>query len=785
MLRKLSVWVAALILFALAITNSIRAQSLEPLSVDALTGLSSLSRLWPLGSVSPDGHWLVYTYRAGNSAANKNGGGQYSPTGLTPDYASGTDIWVVDTHTGTTIKVTDGKGAVEEPVWSPDSKQVAFYADRDGAARVWIWSRETKQLRRASDAIVRPSLFNGAHLRWTPDGKYLITLVLPDGMTTAQAAERGMVAAKAAANDPTIPSGSTVIVRRFAPVAGGQTAMAKSTKDTPPETRHIWAEMESDLALIDVSNGSVHRVATGKPVFWYAPSPDGKWIAFAHQSGRIPSSIQTLYDIEVAPVSGGTSRLLAKFTDADYGFCVWSPDSTRLGYIGEGVFSTGDVHVIDVASGDNRNVSSNTHPDFGTQEAKRMFWSPNGDALLFIALRRLWRVPAAGGDVKALTPDGWNHDAAQIVADAQENSALAADGGRAIFITTINQSNKDAGFYRVNVSSGEATLLREEHKAYGGHHGPAITSADGSVVVWSAEDAQHPPDLWAVAPDFAQPRQLSHLNPQIEKLNLGKSRVVDYLGADGTPLKGALLLPTNYREGMRVPLVVRPYPGPFKHSDDVNRFGLEGATEISNMQMLATRGYAVLYPEVPQRLGTPMKDLVDGVNVAVDKVIELGIADPNRLAVVGQSYGGYSTISIVVQTQRFRAAAMSAGLADLISDYGHMDETGGDATFWAETGQGLIGGPPWQYRDRYVENSPIFYLDRVTTPLLILHGNKDTAVPVQQAEEIFVGLRRLNKEVEYREYIGEEHVPEGRENLVDFWNAIIRWFDTHLKPAQN
>ena len=282
----------------------------------------------------------------------------------------------------------------------------------------------------------------------------------------------------------------------------------------------------------------------------------------------------------------------------------------------------------------------------------------------------------------------------------------------------------------------------------------------------------------------ASPRPLSHLNPEIEKLKLGSSRVIDYLGADGTPLRGALLLPSDFRQGVRVPLVVRPYPGPFQHSDDVNRFGLEGATEISNMQMFATRGYAVLYPETPQRLGTPMNDLVDGVNAAVNRVIELGIADPERLAVFGQSYGGYSTISIITQTTRFKAAAMSAGLADLISYYGHLGDHGGDGSSWSEAGQGLMGGTPWEFKNRYLENSPIFYLDRVQTPLLILHGNRDGAVPIAQAEEVFVGLRRLGREVEYRKYVGEEHAPEGRENLIDYWNAVLRWFDRYVKNAE-
>ena len=756
------------------------------MSVDALTNLGSLSRLWPLGSLSPDGRWLTFTFRAGSSPASKEAGGSYSATGLLPDYATGTDAWVADTRTGATQRVTDGKGAVEEPVWSPDGKEIAFYADRDGAARIWVWNRETQQLRRVSEAIVRPSFFGGAYLKWMPNGKALVALVLPDGMTVKQADARAVDSAKPAADDPTVTPGATVIVRRVAakePSKGSAPVAPASTHEAEtPDTSHLFVTMESDVALVDVATGAVRRLGSGKAVFWDAPSPDGKWIAFTHQSGRLPATQQAFYDLEVAPAAGGPTRLLSKFTKSDYGFCAWSPDSTRLAYVAAGTSPTGDVHVVDVAASTDRNATTGKHPDFGDQNSLKAFWTPDGGSLLVAGLGRLWRVPSAGGEMTAVTPAAWDREVHQLVSSAQTNVVWTLDGGRTVTVVTRAPVGKNMGFFRVQTASGRTTKLRDEARQYGGHYSPPITSGDGSMVVWSSEDAQHPPDLWGAGPDLAA-RQLSHLNPGIEKLRLGSSRVIDYLGPEGTPLAGALLLPSDYREGTRVPLVVRPYPGPFKHSDNVNRFGLEGATEISNMQMLATRGYAVLFPETPQRLGTPMKDLAAGVNAAVNRVIELGIADPERLAIVGQSYGGYSTVSVITQTQRFKAAAMSAGLADLVSYYGSLGEHGGDGVSWSEAGQGLLGGTPWEYRNRYVENSPIFYLDRVTTPLLILHGNRDTAVPIQQAEEVFVGLRRLGKEVEYRKYIGEEHAPEGRENLVDYWNAIIRWFDTHLRVS--
>ncbi len=201
------------------------------------------------------------------------------------------------------------------------------------------------------------------------------------------------------------------------------------------------------------------------------------------------------------------------------------------------------------------------------------------------------------------------------------------------------------------------------------------------------------------------------------------------------------------------------------------------------MQLFATRGYAVLLPDAPQHLGTPMLDLAKTILPGVNRVIELGIADPDRLGVMGHSYGGYSTLSLIVQTTRFKAAVISAGTGDLVASYGEMHKDG--STYQVpimETGQGLMGGTPWQFLDRYIENSPVFHLDRIETPVLIVHGAEDQAVASFRGDEIFVGMRRLGKEAEYAKYEGEDHSPAywSYPNQLDYCARLIQWFDKYL-----
>lgn len=181
-----------------------------------------------------------------------------------------------------------------------------------------------------------------------------------------------------------------------------------------------------------------------------------------------------------------------------------------------------------------------------------------------------------------------------------------------------------------------------------------------------------------------------------------------------------------------------------------------------------------------------MKDLLHTVMPGVNKAIELGIADPDLLAVMGQSYGSYCVLALITQTNRFKAAVATAVVdANLTSSYlfVNRDGTAGSLGYFEE-GQGGMGGTLWQYRDRFIENSPLFYFDRVQTPLLMGHGTKDST-PLSYPDHIFVALRRLGKEVEYRQYEGEDHVISRKANVIDFWQRRLDFLAEHLDLVLN
>jgi dipeptidyl aminopeptidase/acylaminoacyl peptidase len=172
-------------------------------------------------------------------------------------------------------------------------------------------------------------------------------------------------------------------------------------------------------------------------------------------------------------------------------------------------------------------------------------------------------------------------------------------------------------------------------------------------------------------------------------------------------------------------------------------------------------------------------DLVSAVIPAVNKVVELGIADPGRLGLSGQSFGGYNTIALITRTSIFKAAvAASAAATDLFEGYSRFVGGVPAQQGYYEEGQGGMHGTPWEYRERYLQNSPYFFLDRVTTPLLIERGLQDHISSANGG--VYLALKRLNKEVEFLEYGTEDHVVQQPANVIDFWQRRIDWMQRFL-----
>lgn len=752
---------------------------LRPLAIeDALSTLSLAGRM-PI-DLSPDGEWVAYTLQ---DASRRDSPGHpryrfFSRTGAYQE-AAACDVWLTNIQTQESRNLTGGQGTSWGPVWSPDGEQLAFFSDRGGTAHLWTWERATDTLREFPGVIPRP-FFGFAVVRWTEDSKKVLLKVLPEGLTVETAADMLAPAEVSPEGHAGSHGVSATIFDATSPVSEA------STSGVDRVAAEFAVRYLSDIAVVDVSTEAIQRVAREVRGVGYWISPDGEHVAYTTVTGVRANTQDVLYDLNLVSVAEGWTRALARDIHLIYGITVsWSPDGRMIAVAtGDSQLGTpGEVYVTLVRRPEElRKVSRGEHPSISTSY-RAPLWDANSEFLYFVSGSEVWRASVRGGAMEPVVAIG-DHDVIDVLAPANNVGRMwSPDAGRSLIAVTVDRQTRESGFWQVDLETGLAAQVMEERKYYGRNF---LYTADVSertgTIVYAAESATTGEDLWITDASFGAPQRVTNFNPEIDEISLGDSQLISWQGLDGAILNGALFLPAGYEPGKLYPLIVRPYAGSML-SRNVFRFGGNGAG-VDNLHILTTRGYAVLLPDVPQRVGTPMADIAGAVLPGIDRVVELGIADPDRLGVTGHSYGGYSTLALIVQTPRFKAAVSSAGPANLISAYGALRQGGSaGAIGWSETGQGRLGGHPWDFRDRYIDNSPIFFLDRVQTPLLMVHGGTDESVRPSQPEEVFVGLRRLGKPVAYVRYEGEGHWQGtwGRENVVDYWNRVIDWFDRYLR----
>ena len=305
-----------------------------------------------------------------------------------------------------------------------------------------------------------------------------------------------------------------------------------------------------------------------------------------------------------------------------------------------------------------------------------------------------------------------------------------------------------------------------------------------SAVIYVRESASEAPDLWNDSLGSGTTERLTHLNPAFDAIAFGKAQLMSYQGPHGEKLRAGILFPPSYHPGQRIPFVVVPYPGTSENSSSITEF--EGAYFPLDGQLYSTRGYGVLFPDSPVRSrATVMEDIATTELAGVDEIIRLGYADPERIGVMGHSYGGYNVYALIAQTTRFHAAVEWSGFADRIAYYLSLEKNGGAGGIGQNETRSLgPGGTLWENRESYIRNSPLYFFDRVTTPLLIIEGTDDGYNGANSAKMAFTALRRLGKDVQLAMYDGESHVPQAwtDANRIDAFERITSWFDRFLCP---
>ena len=293
-----------------------------------------------------------------------------------------------------------------------------------------------------------------------------------------------------------------------------------------------------------------------------------------------------------------------------------------------------------------------------------------------------------------------------------------------------------------------------------------------SVVVFVGDTATVAPELYVrlTGGDV----QLTHINDTWQRPAPVKPELVRYKSFDGVEIEAALLRPPAAAKDVRLPLVVLVHGGPTgRWSDSFESWG----------QLLAARGYAVLYPNIRGSVGYGHKfiemnradwgggDFKD-VMAGVDYLVNAGVADPQRLGIGGWSYGGYMSAWAITQTTRFKASVVGAGLSDLASEFG--TENGPEYDEW-------FFGVPYEKLDGFIKCSPLTFIKNAKTPTLILHGEADTTDPIGQGQQLYRALKRYGVASDFVIYPREGHGLREEKHLVDRLNRILGWYERYLK----
>ena len=271
------------------------------------------------------------------------------------------------------------------------------------------------------------------------------------------------------------------------------------------------------------------------------------------------------------------------------------------------------------------------------------------------------------------------------------------------------------------------------------------------------------------------------MNPQVEDFAWGTAELVEWRSDDGIPLQGVLIKPGNYQPGKRYPVLVYFYRFMSQRLYDFNQVVIN---HRPCFPYYASNGYAIFLPDIRFEVGRPGLSSVKCLVPGVQKLIDMGIADPDAIALHGHSWSGYQTAFVVTQTNIFKCAIAGAPVSNMTSAYGGIRwGTGLARQFQYEQSQSRIGGSLWEYPERYLANSPLFFADRIETPILIMHGDKDDAVPWYQSIEFYLAMRRLGKYCVFLEYRDEPHHPKKYANKLDYTIRMKQFLDHYLKEA--
>jgi dipeptidyl aminopeptidase/acylaminoacyl peptidase len=684
-----------------------------------------------------------------------------------------------------TVKILAGKGRFSKLAWDREQAQLAFVSDltpNPAAAgqaskyAVYHWLRGAA----AEAAVAVANRLDG----------------MPDGMSIV---ERGAIAFSRDGKKLYVPVGR--------PTAPPQTPPA-ATADENKVQLDMWHWRDDVVQPMQRIRANTERARTFRGVYHLA---ERKYVQAADET--IPDLILT--DSGKLAI-GGDNRAYRRMTDydgsySDYylldtatgarqliakqlrgggggfgaGVMQWSPDGKFALF-----YSAGNWHIVNASDATTRNVTEGLSVSFADEEDdtpdpagsyQTAGWARDSQSAIVYDRYDLWQVFAdRSQSPKNLTNGRGRREKLQFRVQRvdpvdEEDSERGLDLSAPLTLRAVSEETRATGFFRLTKNSLDQLLWGP--KAYS----VAGRAKDADVMLITAARFDEFPDLQVTNTNFAAPKKVTDGAAQVAKVLWGTAETIRFRNSDGVSLKGTLFKPENFDPKRKYPMIVYIYE---KLSQGLHNFVHPTPGTSINIAYYVSNGYLILTPDIVYTAGYPGQSALKCVLPAIDAVVEKGFVNENAIGIQGHSWGGYQIAYMVTQTNRFKAAEAGAPVGNMTSAYsGIRWGTGMPRQFQYEQTQSRIGTPLYKNPQKYMENSPVFYAERVKTPLLLLHNDQDDAVPWYQGIELYLALRRNEKEAYLFNYNGEFHGLRRRHNQKDWTVRMQQFFDFHLKDA--
>lgn len=349
-----------------------------------------------------------------------------------------------------------------------------------------------------------------------------------------------------------------------------------------------------------------------------------------------------------------------------------------------------------------------------------------------------------------------------------------------IFLSIFDNKTKEGGYAVLDKGfKKEPVILTKDKCSYSG----LIKSKKADVIIYSKENYENSPDLYLSDLSFKKEFKLTTINPQQTDFLWGTAELVSWVSIDGVRLEGVVYKPANFDPSKKYPLIVNFYE---KNSSTLYGYRTpEAHRSTIDYHMYNSHGYVVFNPDIVYKDGYPGESGFNAIMPGISALIQQGWVDEKAIGGQGHSWGGYQVAYLATRTNLFAAIESGAPVVNMFSAYGGIRwGTGLNRSFQYEHQQSRIGATPWEAHQRYIENSPLFSMDKVTTPILIMHNDQDGHVPWYQGIEYFVALKRLQKPVWLLNYSGEVHWPQKIQNKMDFQKRMMQFFDHYLRGKE-